>query len=133
MLAAAQRARLAARQTETLEGGELEIATVRSLAVGVLPPLIGEFRTRHRGVRIWLREFAHREHLNDAVLAGLSDIAVGPRPGSWPGPLVALGWEEFAVILPASDPLVANDGPVNLRHLAEREWILSNQATGSTT
>lgn len=82
MLAAAQRARLAARQTETLQGGELETATVRSLAVGVLPPLIGEFRTRHRGVRIWLRGFAHREHLNDAVLAGLSDVAVGPRPGS---------------------------------------------------
>src|SRR5438270_5352522 len=50
MLAAAQRARMAARQTETLEGGELQIATVRSLAVGGLPPLIGEFRTRHRGV-----------------------------------------------------------------------------------
>ena len=33
MLAAAERARLAARQTETLQGGELQIATVRSLAV----------------------------------------------------------------------------------------------------
>ena len=130
MLAAAQRARLAARQTETLQGGELEIATVRSLAVGVLPPLIGEFRTRHRGVRIWLREFAHREHLNDAVLAGVSDIAVGPRPSSWPGPLVALGWEEFAVVLPVSDPLAATDGPVNLRHLAEREWILYEPGHG---
>ena len=37
MLAAAQRARLAARQTETLQGGELEIATVRSLAAGCCP------------------------------------------------------------------------------------------------
>ncbi|MBV8221192.1 MAG: LysR family transcriptional regulator [Solirubrobacterales bacterium] len=130
MLAAAQRARLAARQTETLEGGELEIATVRSLAVGVLPPLIGEFRTRHGGVRIWLREFAHRDHLNAAVWAGQSDIAFGPRPSGWPGPLTALGWEEFALILPLDDPLAATDGPVNLRHLADREWILYEPGHG---
>ena len=72
MLAAAQRARLAVRQTAALEAGELQVATVRSLAVGVLPALIGEFRRRHPGVRIWLREFAHRNDLNDAVMAGMS-------------------------------------------------------------
>lgn len=130
ILAAAQRARHAAHQTETLEGGELEVATVRSLAVGVLPPLIGEFRSRHRGVRIWLREFAHRDLLNGAVLAGLSDIAFGPRPSSWPGPLVALGWEEFALILPSSDPLAATGEPVSLRHLSDREWILYEPGHG---
>lgn len=81
MLAASQRGRLAVRQINALEGGELEIATVRSLAVGVLPTVIGEFRQRHPRVRIWLREFEHRERMNEAVRAGLSDIAVGPRPG----------------------------------------------------
>ena len=130
MLAAAQRARLAARQTETLAGGELEIATVRSLAVGVLPPLIGEFRARHSGVRIWLREFAHRDDMNAALLAGVSDIAFGPRPASWPGALVALGWEEFALILPSSDPLADTPGPMNLRHLSDREWILYEPGQG---
>jgi len=130
MLAASQRARLAARQTETLEGGELEIATVRSLAVGVLPPLIGEFRSKHPHLRIWLREFAHRDHLNDAVLAGLSDVAIGPRPASWNGPLIALGWEEFVVIVPQSDPVAATEEPVSLRHLAEHEWILYEPGHG---
>jgi DNA-binding transcriptional LysR family regulator len=130
MLAAAQRGRLAVRQTEALEGGELEIATVRSLAVGVLPALIGEFRSRHPGVRIWLKEFAHRDHLNDAVLAGLSDIAVGPRPGAWAGPVLALGWEEFVVTVPPDDPAVAEDGAVQLRRLAEREWILYEPGHG---
>ncbi len=130
MLAASQRARLAVRQTEALEGGELEIATVRSLAVGVLPPLIGRFRRRHPGVRIWLREFSHRERLNDAVLSGLSDIAVGPRPGVWSGPLVALGWEEFVVIPPPSDPVAERNGALNLRQLSEREWILYEPGHG---
>jgi DNA-binding transcriptional LysR family regulator len=129
MLAAAQRGRLAVRQTAALEAGELEIATVRSLAVGVLPGLIGEFRRRHPGVRVWLREFAHRNDLNEAVMAGLSDIAVGPHPGGWTGPVLDLGWEEFVVILPADDP--AGDGDaVNLRGLSEREWILYEPGHG---
>jgi DNA-binding transcriptional LysR family regulator len=130
MLAAAERARLAVRQTEALEGGELEIATVRSLAVGVLPQLIGTFRSRHPGIRIWLREFAHRDDLNDAVLTGVSDLAVGPRPPVWRGPVISLGWEEFVVIVPPSDPAAGGDGGLNLRQLADREWILYEPGHG---
>jgi DNA-binding transcriptional LysR family regulator len=130
MLAASQRGRLAVRQINALEGGELEIATVRSLAVGVLPTVIGEFRRRHPGVRIWLREFEHRERMNEAVRAGLSDIAVGPRPGDWEGELLPLGWEEFVIILPASDPLAADGRPVTLRKLADREWVLYEPGHG---
>jgi DNA-binding transcriptional LysR family regulator len=130
MIGAAQRARLAVRQTEALEGGELEIATVRSLAVGVLPELIGSFRRRHPGVSIWLREFEHRDRLNDAVLAGLSDIAVGPRPTAWGGPLITLGWEEFVVVVPRPDPLAAANGSIDLRQLSEHEWILYEPGHG---
>jgi DNA-binding transcriptional LysR family regulator len=130
MVAAAERARLAVRKTEALEGGELEIATVRSLAVGVLPGLIGAFRSEHPGIRIWLREFAHRDTLNAEVLAGLSDLAVGPRPSAWQGPLVALGWEEFVVIVAPGDSAVDGHGAVNLRQLAQREWVLYEPGHG---
>jgi DNA-binding transcriptional LysR family regulator len=124
MVTASQRARLAVRQTEALQGGELTIATVRSLAVGVLPQLIGAFRAQHPRVRIWLHEFAHRDTLNDSVLAGLSDLAVGPRPSTWAGPLIPLGWEEFVVVVPPEDPAVDRHGRVDLRRLADREWVL---------
>jgi DNA-binding transcriptional LysR family regulator len=130
MLTASQRGRLAVRQINALEGGELEIATVRSLAVGVLPAVIGEFRRRHPGVRIWLREFEHRDRMNEAVRAGLSDVAVGPRPGDWEGELRPLGWEEFVIVLPASDPLAADGGRVSLRQLADREWVLYEPGDG---
>jgi DNA-binding transcriptional LysR family regulator len=130
MLAAAQRARLVVRQVDAVQGGELEIATVRSLSVGVLPALISEFRGRHPKVRIWLREFTHRERLNAAVMAGQSDLAVGPRPGAWPGQIVTLGWVVFVVILPPSDPLSAEDGRVSLRLLADRDWILYEPGHG---
>jgi DNA-binding transcriptional LysR family regulator len=92
--------------------------------------LIGSFRGRHPGVSIWLREFEHRDRLNEAVLAGLSDIAVGPRPVAWDGPLVTLGWEEFVVIVPSVDAVAGRDGSVDLRQLAEREWILYEPGHG---
>ena len=130
MLAASERARLAVRQVDALEGGELEIATVRSLAVGVLPALVGEFRRRHPGVRIWLREYTHRDRLNESIQAGLSDLAVGPRPAGWSGEILGLGWEEFVVVLAESDPLAADSGPVHLRHLADREWVLYEPGHG---
>jgi DNA-binding transcriptional LysR family regulator len=130
MLAASRRARLAVRKTEALEGGELEVATVRSIAVGLLPDLIGEFRRRHPGVRIWLREYAHRDELGDAVLAGTSDVAIGPRLRTWPGAMLTLGWEEFVVVLPPSDGLAGQNEALNLRHLADREWILYEPGQG---
>jgi DNA-binding transcriptional LysR family regulator len=130
LLAASLRARSAVSRTEVLEAGELEVATVRSLSVGVLPPLIGEFRHRHPGVRIWLKEFVHRDELCSALLAGNSDIAIAPRPRTWSGELRPLGWEEFVVIVPPQDPLADTRGALSLRQLAEREWILYEPGHG---
>jgi DNA-binding transcriptional LysR family regulator len=59
-----------------------------------------------------------------AVAEGSADLGIGPRPPERNGPLEALGWEEFVVILPPGDPLREDDKPVALATLAEREWVL---------
>src|SRR5882757_3397667 len=104
-VAHAQRARRTARSTLGLEAGELEVATVTSVAFGVLPPVFERWHERYPGTTITLREYAHRRAVEDAVRLGVGDIAVGPRPPEWHGPVVDLGWEEFVAVLPASDPL----------------------------
>jgi DNA-binding transcriptional LysR family regulator len=38
--------------------------------------------------------------------------------------VVGLGWEEFVVVLPASDPLARSKRGVPLARLAERDWVL---------
>jgi len=38
------------------------------------------------------------------VRLGVGDVAVGPRPPEWHGPVVELGWEEFVAVLPAFRP-----------------------------
>jgi DNA-binding transcriptional LysR family regulator len=100
------------------------VATVTSVAFGVLPPTFERWHERYPGTTITLREYAHRRALDEAVRLGVGDIAVGPRPPRWHGPVVELGWEEFVAVLPASDPLAKSKRPVALEELAERDWVL---------
>jgi DNA-binding transcriptional LysR family regulator len=123
-VAHADRARRNARSAMGLEAGELEVATVTSVAFGVLPAAFERWRERYPGTTITLREYAHRRALDDAVRLGVGDIAVGPRPPHWHGPVVELGWEEFVAVLPASDPLARSRRPVSLIDLSERDWVL---------
>jgi DNA-binding transcriptional LysR family regulator len=121
---ALERGRQSARSALALDLGELEIATVLSMAVGVLPAHIGVWHERHPNVAIRLHEFRHRNLLEDAVEQGLADFAVGPRPlRRWDGPLETVAWEEFVLVVASSDPL-ADRPDVALDTLRDREWVL---------
>ncbi len=120
----ADRAARNARSALGLDAGEVEVATVTSVAYGVLPPAFKLWHERYPGTTIALREYTHRTALVEAVRGGVGDIAVGPRPSDWSGPVAELGWEEFVVVLPASDPLASSGRTVALDALAERDWVL---------
>jgi DNA-binding transcriptional LysR family regulator len=125
----AGRALRAARSAVQLQTGELEISTVRSIAVGLLPDLISAWRERFPGTFVRLHEFTHRKLAEESVREGLSDLGIGPPPQDWRGPVRRLGWEEFKIVLPADDPLASRDA-VALDELAEREWVMFDQDNG---
>jgi DNA-binding transcriptional LysR family regulator len=121
---ALERGRQGARSALALELGELEIATVLSMAVGVLPQHIGVWHERHPNVAIRLHEFRHRTLLEDAVEQGVADFAIGPQPvRDWDGPLETVGWEEFVVVVARSDVL-ADRRNIKLEELRDRDWVL---------
>jgi DNA-binding transcriptional LysR family regulator len=121
---ALERGRHGARSALALELGELEIATVLSMAVGVLPGHIGVWHELHPNVAIRIHEFRHRNLLEDAVEQGVADFAVGPRPlRRWDGPLETITWEEFVLVVASADPLSQQDD-VALTDLSECEWVL---------
>jgi DNA-binding transcriptional LysR family regulator len=127
---ALDRARQAVRATLAAEEGELEVATVLSMSVGLLPPAIKAWQDRHPRVAIRLHEFVHRRLLEDSVERGVADLAVGPLPlRAWSGPLRVVTWEEFVVVLSRSDPL-AGRGSVEASELADREWVLYQPTHG---
>jgi DNA-binding transcriptional LysR family regulator len=121
---AVERGRQGARAALQAEAGELEVATVLSMAVGLLPRFVRGWHERHPNVAIRLHEFRHRRLLEDAVEQGVADFALGPRPlRGWDGPLETVLWEEFVVVVPWSDP-AAGRRAVELEALAGREWVL---------
>ena len=121
---AVERGRRAAREALALESGELEIATVLSMAVGLLPRYIRLWHEHHPEIGVRLQEFRHRVLLEEAVEQGVADFAIGPMPlRAWDGLLEPVAWEEFVVVAPPGDPL-AQRSRVALEELADREWVL---------
>jgi DNA-binding transcriptional LysR family regulator len=126
----AERARRSARMAHGLEAGELEIATVLSIAIGLLPDSIRALRAKHPGVLVDLREYLRKEMLEDDIRAGVSDMAVGPMPRAWDGRVAPLGWEEFVILLPDGDPMLRVTGKLDLSDLADRRWVLPTPSAG---
>ncbi|MGI5161192.1 LysR family transcriptional regulator [Microbispora sp. CA-102843] len=122
-LADADRARCAARQAGGLEMGELQVATLYSVSLGVLPPALRAWRRSHPHVRITLFEHSHADRLHEAMLAGQADLAIGPPPPDWDGQVTPIGTEPFLLVLPGDDTIEDTEGGVDLALLADREWV----------
>jgi DNA-binding transcriptional LysR family regulator len=123
-LADAERARCAARLASGTTAGELQVATVYSMSLGVLPPALRVWRRDRPGVDVRLIEFRHADELREAMAAGEADVALGPLPSPWPGPVRELGVEEFVVVLPADGASEeSSTGVVDLATLADCAWV----------
>ncbi|GAA2367103.1 LysR family transcriptional regulator [Streptomyces cuspidosporus] len=128
-LAEAERLHTVARRTAGLEEGELEVAVIYSISLGILPPVLRAWHRLHPGVRIRLREYPHADKLQAAMTAGRADLAIGPAPTAWEGPIRELGTEEFVIVLSADDPTAGDPtadhptGTVALSRLADRAWV----------
>lgn len=118
----AAQARRAARAAAGAEGGELHIATVHAIAVGILPEVFARWRSTHPGVGLVLHEYATTEALEEQIERGTADLAVGPPPADWPGPVVPIGEESIVLVVPFDDRL-AGRGSVRLQELADRPWV----------
>lgn len=121
---AAQRGGRAARAALALEQAELEVATVLSLAVGLLPGPIERLTLAYPGIAVRLHEYLHRDALVRAVDDGVGDIAVGPAPPGRSGPVVELGHESFVAIIGPRHPAFASVAPVRIGDLADDDWVL---------
>jgi DNA-binding transcriptional LysR family regulator len=115
----------AARAVGRLSAGELRVATLQSIALGIIPAAIRAWRHEHPRVRVRIREFVHIDLLVAEMLHGGADVAVGPDPPAWNGPRRPLGPEELMLVLPFDDAeLSGAPQSVDLRRLADRPWVL---------
>ncbi|WP_328605928.1 LysR family transcriptional regulator [Amycolatopsis sp. NBC_00345] len=128
-LAHAQRVSSAAQRASGIVAGELHIGTLFSISVGVLPSALAALRRDYPEIRAQLVEFRHTHDLIAAMDAGLADLAVGPVPLEWEGPIQPIGVEEFVVVGPAGDAL-GGQSRVRLADLADREFVHFTMPSG---
>lgn len=123
---AADEAHRAASSVGQLEAGELRLATLHSIALGVIPAAIRAWRLAHPQVSFELHEYVNIDQLAEEMRLGVADVAVSSKPRVWDGPMRSLGDEDLVVVVAVDDPLVRGDKRkrVKLEQLAERPWVL---------
>src|ERR1700729_534607 len=122
-LAHAQRASSAARRALGVETGELHVGTLYSISTGILPGALRTWRRDYPELQVHLVELRHTDDLIAVMQAGQADVAVGPTPPGWEGPVTEIGAEEFVL---AAAPATALPGPgpaVRLSDLADWQWV----------
>lgn len=125
-------ARRAAREVGELEAGQIRIGTLHSIALGVVPAAIRAWRLANPEVSFELHEYVNIDELTEQMRLGVADVAVGPPPRGWDGPVRKLGREELGVVLAVDDPLLEGGRrrKVRLEQLADRPWVLYSPDNG---
>lgn len=144
-IAAARRGVRAFHEVGAGLAGQLELATVMSIAVGVLPRPLLRWHAESPHVGVTISEFGHRQDLEEFAAAGSSDLAIGPTPERWKGPCFAIGQERMVLVTSprdesfrhvrpyAGEPPVAaprSRGTLDLRELDGRDWVLFDRSHG---
>ena len=100
-LAAADRAVLAGRRAAAGAGGRIRIASAETMTGWVLAPVLRSWRRRFPDVELDLAEYTSADAMLEVLLAGQTDIAVGPRPTRMQEHVEVLGREEMVVVASA--------------------------------
>lgn len=119
----AARAQEAVRAVTQGRTGELRLATITSLAVGLVPAVASAWSRRHPEVAVRLTEHGHPDRLEDAVRVGEADLGLGPLPHGTMAQVLELGAEELVFVLRADDS-AAQAERVDPTALADRPWVL---------
>jgi DNA-binding transcriptional LysR family regulator len=122
-LAHADRASSAARRASGVDAGELHVGTLYSISVGLLPAALRRWRQDYPDVQVRLVEFRRTQDLIAAMEAGQADLAVGPTPPDWSGPVEAIGIEEFVIAAAPGTTLPTHGRTVRLTDLATEQWV----------
>lgn len=122
IVADARRAMDAAASVTIAAAGSIDVVTITSIGIGVLPGILERWIQDHPGVSVNLIEHQSIDAIVAAMHAGAGDVAVAPMPRAWPGPHRLIGREEFVVVARAGHPL-AGRGRIALAELAHESWV----------
>jgi DNA-binding transcriptional LysR family regulator len=128
-LAAADRAVTAGKRVAAGAGGRIRIACAETMTAWVLVPVLRAWRLRFPGVELDLREYTSADRMLDVLLAGGTDIVVGPVPTRTDERTERLGFEEVVVVASPGHRFAGLDA-VPLAELAAEPLVHYNPGNG---
>jgi DNA-binding transcriptional LysR family regulator len=128
-LAAADRAVIAGKRVAAGTGGRIRIACAETMTVWVLVPVLRAWRRRFPDVELDLKEYTSADRMLDVLLAGQTDLIVGPRPTRTGEHTEVLGREEI-VIVASAEHRFSGLAAVPLAELAGEPLVHYNPGNG---
>ncbi len=108
-----------------LNGGQVRVASFRSAATHLIPPLIAQFAERFPNVSLTLTE-SEPTKIDQALREGRVDIGLVPLPRSEEFETWEIARDEFVALLPGSSPIQATS--LTWQDLSTYSFILYNYA-----
>jgi DNA-binding transcriptional LysR family regulator len=121
-LAAADRAVMAGKTVAAGAGGRIRIACAETMTAWVLLPVLRGWRRRFPDVELDLKEYTSADRMLDVLLAGRTDVIVGPRSRPTDEHIEVLGLEEIVVVASAGHRFAGLDA-VPLAELAAESFV----------
>jgi len=103
-------------------GGTLRIASVISIALHNLPPLLKQFRKTHPGVETKV-DYRKAEEIYEAVEDGRADIGLVAYPKARPGLRAITCWQEDLVLVMPPDHPLRGKQPLPLSKLHRQRFV----------
>lgn len=130
MLAESERVAERTRRAATGDTGHLTLGFISAVDYSVLPGMLSVYRKSFPGVTLDLRELTSDVQL-DMLREGRIDagMLLQPIDDATLSTLPIIS-ERLVAVLPARDPLLRRRGPLSLRALAERPFVVAPRANG---
>src|SRR3984957_14637299 len=128
-LAAADRVIMAGRRVAAGVGGRVRIASAETMTAWVLVPVLRAWRRRFPDIELDLKEYTSADRMLDVLLAGGTDITIGPRPTRTDEHTELLGREEILVVASAEHRFASLEA-VPLAELAAEPFVQYNPDNG---
>jgi DNA-binding transcriptional LysR family regulator len=129
-LAAADRAVIAGKRVAAGAGGRIRIACAETMTAWVLVPVLRAWRRRFPDVELDLKEYTSADQTLEVLLAGGTDITVGPPPTRTDEHVDVLGSEEIVVVASPEHRFSEIDA-VPLAELADEALVHYNPGNGN--
>ena len=103
-------------------GGKLRVASVFSIPLHDLPPLLRQFRKNHPGVEVTV-DYRKAEEIYDAVGDGRADLGLVAYPKARPGLRAITCWQEkLVLVMPPKHPM-GGRRPISLHQLDGERFV----------